>query len=140
MKTIIATIKPVHLGNIRRGIKTLEIRKTAPKPPFRVLCCESGSGGQIKAEFVCDYVFFVVVFENGSIQHWENHKLKRAQIRYDEMSAYIGHGKIGYAWQITNMIDYCSTKGQRVRNVSEYGLKRAPQSWQYVDGGAEDGE
>lgn len=132
MKTIIMTIKPYWLHDIRVGKKTLEIRKTAPKPPFRVLCCESGSGGKIKAEFTCDEVLPVVVFENGSIQHWNYAGLERAQIRYQEMAAYIGYGKTGYAWHITNMIDYCCTKGQRVRNINEFGLKRAPQSWQYL--------
>lgn len=133
MKTIIATIKPVHLGNIRRGLKLCEIRKTAPKEvPFRVLLCESGSGGQIKAEFVCDMVRPVKVFENGEIQHWYYFGLHTACITYEEMAAYIGHGKTGYAWNITKMVDYCNTKGQRVRHISEYGLKRPPQSWQYV--------
>lgn len=138
MKTIIATIKPCFLNDIRRGKKTIEIRKTAINTPFRVLCCESGSGGQIKAEFVCDYVLPVIVFENGTIQHWNYHNLERAQITYEEMARYIGHGKIGYAWQITNVIDYCSTKGHRVRNISEFGLKRPPQSWKYLreEGGA----
>ena len=132
MKTIIMTIKPCYLNAIRTGEKTVEIRKTAPKPPFRVLCCESGSGGQIKAEFVCNYVLPVIVFENGTIQHWNCYNLERAQITYEEMVRHIGHGKVGYAWQITNVIDYCSTKGHRVRNISEYGIKRPPQSWQYL--------
>jgi predicted transcriptional regulator len=135
LNTIIATIKPVHLGNIRRGIKRYEIRKTFPvkeRAPVRVLLCESGSGGFIKAEFVCDYVVPVQVFENGSIQNWEASKLVLSCISYDEMAAYIGSGKVGFAWHITDMIDYCNTKGQRVRHISEYGLKRPPQSWQYV--------
>lgn len=136
METIIATIKPVHLGNIRRGVKLLEIRKTVPRlAPFRVLLCESGSGGQIKAEFVCDTVLPVKVFEDGAIQHWINYGLYAACITYDEMAAYIGYGRTGYAWNITKMVDYCNTKGQRVRHISEYGLKRPPQSWQYVKEG-----
>ena len=55
MQTIIMTIKPYHLRNIRMGIKKGELRKSFPKIelPFRVLLCESGSGGQIKAEFTC---------------------------------------------------------------------------------------
>ena len=138
MKTIIVTIKPCFLNDIRRGKKTIEIRKTAPEPPFRVLCCESRSHGRITAEFVCNSVLPIVVFDNGSIQHWNNHKLERAQISYEEMARYIGYGKTGYAWQITDVIDYCSTTGHRVRNISEFGLKRPPQSWQYLreEGGA----
>ena len=135
MHTIIATIKTEHLNNITRGIKKFEIRKTFPtkeRAPVRVLLCESGSGGFVKAEFVCDYVVQVTVFEDGAIQHWNNHELFKACISYDEMANYIGHGKTGFAWHITQMIDYCSTKGRRVRHISEYGLKRPPQSWQYV--------
>lgn len=41
MLTIIATIKPEHLGNIRSGKKLLEMRKICPKDvPFRVLCLQ----------------------------------------------------------------------------------------------------
>lgn len=135
MTTIIATIKPVHLGNIMRGRKQYEIRKTFPtkeRSPVRVLLCESGSGGKIKAEFVCDYVAPVTVFENGAIQCWNFYELHKACITYDEMADYIGRGKTGFAWHISEMIDYCNTKGYKVRHISEFGLKRPPQSWQYV--------
>ena len=133
MKTIIATIKPGHLINIRRGVKEFEIRKTTPKEaPFRVLLCESGSGGQIKAEFVCDTVLPVDVTFSGIVKLWDLLRLDRACITHDEMAIYIGQGRTGYAWSITEMVDYCNTKGQRVRHISEYGLKRPPQSWQYV--------
>lgn len=135
MKTIIATIKPVHLGNIRRGLKLCEIRKTAPKEvPFRVMLCESGSGGQIKAEFVCDAVRPVKVCEDGEIQHWYYFGLNTACITHDEMAAYIGHGKTGCAWHITKMVDYCSTKRQKVRHISEFGINKVPQSWVYAKG------
>ena len=132
MKTIIATIKAHYLSDIRTGKKTLEIRKTAPEPPFRVLCCESKSGGQIKAEFICDTVLPIVVFQNGSIQHWEYYHLDRARLGYEDMAEYIGYGKSGHAWHISEMIDYCSTKYQCVRNINEFGLKRPPLSWQYL--------
>ena len=72
METIIATIQPVHLGNIRSGKKLFEIRKTLPSPltighPVLCLCCESGSGGQIKAEFIIDKADVLTlkrIFEN----------------------------------------------------------------------------
>lgn len=126
MKTIIATIKPHHLGNIRRGAKTYEMRKTCPKEfPFKVLCCESGSGGQIKAEFICDYA--EKQFTDDFPRIWE-------KVRVSELEALrYSNGSRVYFWHITDMIDYCSTKGQQVRNISEFGLKRPPQSWQYVE-------
>lgn len=125
MKTIIATIKPIHLGNIRRGVKTIEARKNFPNypTPFKVLCCESGSGGRIKAEFTCDNV----------ITLWRNEEtLNKLCITGKEFDDYKADKINIYGWCISNMIDYCSTKGYRVRNISEFGLKRAPQSWCYV--------
>lgn len=125
MKTIIATIKPEHLDNIRRGIKTIELRKSVPKSgcPFRVLLCESGSGGKIKAEFVCES-YLVVGNPNDDLA-------AKTRLHPGRIRDYIGNG-CGYGWEITNMIDYCSTKGYRVRNISEFELKRPPQSCQYV--------
>lgn len=134
MQTIIATIKPEHLRNIMCGFKSYEIRKTAPqlKPPFRVLCCESGSGGQIKAEFICTDVKKIYVSEYGLIDGYGDLFFERACISRRALAEYIGFAKAGCAWQISFMVNYCNTKGKRVRNVSDYGLTRAPQSWQYV--------
>jgi len=129
MKTIIATIKPPHLDNIRSGKKCYELRKTVPNVelPFRVLCCESGSGGKIKAEFTVDSVFSGIGFRNaicaGTCLDW------------GQLRDYIGDGYF-HEWHISNMIDYCSTKGYRVCHISEFGLTRPPQSWQYVKEGA----
>lgn len=134
MRTIIATIKPEHLRNIMHGFKSYEIRKTAPKlkPPFRVLCCESGSGGQIKAEFRCTDIKKFYVNADGLIDGYGDLFFERACVSRKKMAEYIGFAKVGFAWQISFMVNYCNAKGQRVRNVSEYGLTRAPQSWQYV--------
>lgn len=125
MQTIIMTIKPVHLGNIRRGRKKGELRKTFPKCgiPFRVLLCESGSGGQIKAEFTCrdaraidapSQLFSDILF-----------------LKEQEIADYLC-GKTGYVWGVSDVVDYCSTKGYRIKNISEFGLSRPPQSWQYA--------
>lgn len=125
MVTIIATIKPEHLDNIRARRKTYEVRKTIPKVelPFRVLCCESGSGGKIKAEFIVDTAISGMGFRNA--------RYGGTCLDWGQMRDYIGDGPF-HEWHITNMIDYCSAKGHRVRNISEFGLTRAPQSWQYV--------
>lgn len=126
MKTIIATIKPIHLNNIRRGVKTIEARKNYPSivTPFKVLCCESGSGGKIKAEFICRKIVPLIPTE---------YQLKELCIDIRDFNNYMGKKLTIYGWHISDMIDYCSTKGYKIRNVSEFGLKRAPQSWQYVD-------
>lgn len=127
METIIATIKPVHLGNIRSGKKLYEMRKSCPKEiPFRVLCCESGSGGKILAEFV---VYTPLKVRPAS---WPEH-IRLTCVSMSTAEEY-ANGKAIWLWDVNNMIDYCTTEGHRVRNISEFGLKRAPQSWCYVEG------
>lgn len=129
MITIIATIKPEHLGNIRSGQKKWEMRKNAPMTyglDFRVLCCQSGSGGKIVAEFICDCV--VIGKEN------LEQLVKESCVTMEQAKRYAGDKKLHF-WHISKMINYCSTKGYRVRNISEFGLKRPPQSWQYVPEG-----
>lgn len=128
MLTIIATIKPQHLGNIQAGLKLYEMRKTCPKDvPFKVLCCQSGSGGQILAEFTVECPM--------QVRHREWPELiAGACVSLNEADEY-SKGKQIWFWDINNMIDYCSDKGYRVRNISEFGLKRPPQSWCYVKEG-----
>lgn len=125
MKTIIVTVKPVHLGDIRSGRKKYEMRKSCPAElPFLALCCQSGSGGKILAEFIVD----------STLQEYpgECPGLVADTCVTMEMAETYAAGKKVWFWGVNNMIDYCSTKGRRVRHISEFGLTRAPQSWCYV--------
>ena len=126
MITIIASIKPEHLSNIRSGRKKWEMRKNAPMTygvPFRVLCCESGSGGKILAEFICD----CVALGKDDLEQL----VKESCVSMEQALRYAGGKKLCF-WHISKMIDYCSARGCRVRNITEFGLSRPPQSWQYV--------
>lgn len=133
MRTIIASIRTCMLHKIRIGEKKYEVRKNSPwcDPPFRVLLCESGSGGKIKAEFVCDYVRCGHIAPNGDLMLPVGIAPKDCCLRLTELDAYSG-GKPLYFWHVSEVVDYCSTKGQRVRNISEFGIRRPPQSWQYL--------
>lgn len=125
MKTIIATIKPEHLGNIRSGKKLYEMRKTCPvEVPFRVLCCESRSGGKILAEFEVHNPVKVRPLV------WPE-LVRGACVSMYDAEGY-AKGKDIWFWDVNNMIDYCSTKGYRVRCITEFGLNRPPQSWCYA--------
>lgn len=125
MKTIIATIKPVHLNDIRSGEKKFEMRKTCPvELPVRVLCCQSGSGGKIPAEFVVYGAYHEKPEDCPGL-------VDKACVSMQMAEEYAG-GKEIWFWQISDIIDYCSTEGYRVRHISEFGLKRAPQCWCYV--------
>lgn len=126
MKTIILTIKPEHLLNVRRRVKLREIRKTCPKElPFRALCCQSGSGGRIKAEFIVEAPIWAHPAEAPEL-------VADSCISMTAAEKYADGKKVAF-WDVTNMIDYCTEEGYSVRNIAEFGLTRPPQSWCYVE-------
>ena len=129
MITVLATIKSHHLGNIRRGTKKWEIRKSFPHEgmPFKVLCCESRSKGDIKAEFIVDMFLY---YEN--IEDIPDYIVDECGVvTRKELESYSG-GKPIYLWHISSMVDYCNTKGYSVKNIKDIGIERTPMSWQYI--------
>jgi predicted transcriptional regulator len=119
--------------------------------------------GKVIGEFICDEIFPIRVFENGSIQDYMCHRMERSCVPYDEIAEYIGFDKTGYGWHISNLVIYDTPKELRefhrecdyekdcgncphlfVENtpscyetwceVDEHiPIKRPPQSWGYVD-------
>lgn len=123
MKTILASIKPGHLSKICNFEKLWEVRKHSPKAglPFRVLCCESGSRGMIKACFVCDMV--VEKLPQDALA-----ELKEGCVPYESAVAYAG-GKMLHFWHISQLKVYDDHSSY---HITAEGVKRPPQSWQYV--------
>lgn len=97
--------------------------------------------GNVMGEFVCDKIYPVQVFENKAIQHWNFYDLERARVPYDDMANYIGAGKIGCGWHISDLVIYDTPKDLREFKVRDYGevwstprtLEKPPQSWCYVE-------
>lgn len=96
--------------------------------------------GKIIGEFVCDKIFPIRVFENGSIQDYMWHSMERSCVPYDDISLYIGKDKTGYGWHISNLVIY-----DKPKELSEFRLcgvnkmwsttkklERPPQSWCYI--------
>lgn len=128
METVVATIKPGYAGLIRSRKKHWEMRKTFPQcgVPFKVLVCESGSGGRITCEFIVDQ------YRKTPVAPLPNDWVySEVCVRKSEAYEYAA-GKDIYLWHISDVVDYCSTKGRRVLHVSDFGLPRAPQSWVYA--------
>lgn len=104
--------------------------------------------GMVVGEFVCDEVFEIKVFDNDSIRNWNFYNLADACIPYHELAAYIGANKTGYGWHISDLKIY-----DKPKELSEFlvednrtfdcpqlvAMKRAPQSWCYVEGSADNG-
>ena len=173
-KAVLISIKPKWCELIANGKKTIEVRKSKPslETPFKcyIYCTKGnpkdphelleihGSDGKIRktngmvmGEFVCDKIYPINVFENGAIQDWNYHDLQAACVPYDNMSVYIGAGRTGRAWHISDLIIYDIPKDLEDFKVEASNkiwsftkkLERPPQSWCYVEeltkGGTDNG-
>ena len=159
MKAVLISIQPRWCELIASGKKTVEVRKTAPKlePPFKcyIYCTKDKKGwfhfgkkarldGNIICEFVCDGIDEFTPTEKGVA-------FKRFKALHDTclsvaaIRAYLG-SKVGYGWHISNLVIYDSPKALsefRSWNGSvcweggyplpTHEIKRAPQSWCYVE-------
>lgn len=117
---IVLSIHQKHWDNIKSGNKTIEIRKTVPKKveyPFRVLCYVTGGVGIVGA-FTCDGVDKTNLYETF---------IEESCLTEEELIKYAKGGSL-YGWHI---------KANSVKSykkpypLEEYGVDRAPQSWQY---------
>lgn len=158
MKSVLISIKQKWCELIASGIKTIEVRKTKPTidTPFKCYIYKTTTG-KVIGEFVCDRVqsyeceftddgcyeeissvfvddegdeFAYIEWSNEGDLPYENTNLyTESCVRYDELKKYIGLGfKKNYGWHISDLKIY-----DKPKELSEFGLKRPPQSWCYVE-------
>lgn len=159
MKSILMSIKPKWCELIASGKKTIEVRKTRPKidTPFMVYIYETQGDtdtpfvdedghvifkgrGLVIGEFVCDkieqYDFLHTILNvaycvsdnsDNRFLSYKSAPLDKMCLTQEELLAY-GKGKPLYGWHIDDLIVYDEPKP-----ITEYGLKRAPESWGYVE-------
>lgn len=182
-KAVMLSIRPKWVEKIANGEKTIEVRKTKPKldTPFKcyIYCTLQGCNeffrvdlgrdvakwnrgkwadrkGKVIGEFTCDRIFSIKVFDNGSIQNWLFEHMERSCLTYEELADYIGNGKTGYGWHISDLLIYdqpreltafrracpnswyCESCAMYWENNGTCGneslyIKRPPQSWCYVE-------
>ena len=148
MNEIMLSIRPKWCELIARGQKTIEIRKTKPKcdVPFKVYiyCTKQRVNGEILltydkkiegrnkgfrdggdiplagkviGEFVCDEILDCrdvhIDVTCLTVEEW---------LKYTE-----GHKGLVYGWHISDLIIY-----DKPKDLSDFGMKRPPQSWCYV--------
>ncbi len=161
---VLMSVRPKWCELIAADKKTLEIRKSHPKLdcPFTVYVYQTqtpwvfgllrnmGYGfsrladrlcrgsGVVIGEFTCDSIDAVEVLPDGNIRNWMFLDLGRAMVGYGDMSSYIGKGKRGYAWHITDFRLYDESRSlSNFRRYSGFressALARPPQSWCYVE-------
>ena len=121
MVEILLSLKPKWWAKIASGEKTVEIRKTIPHSgmPFRVFVYETKEGrGAIVGEFMVRKFY----------GYYRNDDGGKSCLTDEEILEY-GCGD-AYGWEVSDVVKY------DVPSVlQEFGLDRAPQSWQYLSGG-----
>lgn len=107
VKAVLISIKPKWCDLIRRGRKTVEIRKTCPKleVPFKVYIYETMDGGRgsglVFGEFVCTgFDVFRPIGKGISIKRFP--ALYESCLTLDEIVKY-AQGEPVYGWQISQL-------------------------------------
>ena len=114
------------------GQKTLEIRKTAPSDvsyPYTIYMYETkrdGGAGAVVG-LIKTNAFGGGLFGNGTEENAARRIIaERACLTTDELTEY-ANGKSIYALSVSTPIRFPCP-----RPISNFGLTRAPQSWQYL--------
>lgn len=178
-KAVLISIQPQWCGRIASGIKTVEVRKTRPKleAPFKcyiyctkfkygeILCFPQHKTGKVIGEFVCDRILDICI-EISNPDDLPGYLFPGTWLTDKEIMQYLGNGKTGYGWHISDLQIYDKPKelGEFIKPCendlyceicamySEFQdkcgnkaltLSRPPQSWCYVEelpeGGKGDG-
>lgn len=124
MKKILLSIKPCYVAEIFSGRKTVEYRKRIPqdKAVRQVLIYSSYPVKKVVAEFTLGGFFA------GSKEWLWGQTVGIGGITKNVFDQYFDGKDIAYAYQIENLQVF-----DQSRPLSEYGLKRAPQDFCYVE-------
>lgn len=140
MSDILISIKPKWCELIFSGQKIDEIRKTRPKDtgfPYDVYIWQTGNGGII-GRFTLRHFTYIQAWEDEVTgdKHLGNTIGLRHCVDDLELWKYLHKGGQkpgkpypgGWAWRIEKPVKF-----DRPLPLSDFGLKRPPQSWQYVN-------
>jgi len=130
---VLFSIHREHNEKIFSGDKLLEIRKTAPSCdyPYTGWIYEPKKGGGVGAivgYFTCEFRIKTNVFavEDPAAERYKAYLADRACLSTDQMQAYADGGTI-YALGVSKAV-----RLPFPLPLSDLGIKRAPQSWQYL--------
>lgn len=160
-KAVMLSIRPKWCEKIISGEKTVEVRKNRPKleTPFKCYIYETQGwmekdgimafrlGGRVIGEFTCDRIDeydddTIFSFRHEHYARWNDFGLNRACMHPEDFQNY-ADGKWLYGWHIVDLRIYDQPRELSeftgLRNTrfgaAPYDIKRAPQSWCYVEEG-----
>lgn len=157
MKAVLISIRPEWCELIASGKKTGELRITAPslRTPFKcyIYCTKSrktkfwtGSrysyaddhshnqfdicgNGKVIGEFVCSSTILLCKGKHvRAREHMKDVEYPGTCLTYQQLFEYLDGTRYGHILNIDELIIY-----DRPKELAEFGLKRAPQSWCYVE-------
>lgn len=144
-KAVVISIKREWLSKIMAGEKTMEIRKTQPWEisfPFAVFCYETKANdgaGEIIGAFTCEDIdqlncltelspYFA---NSGNLSDMADRFVRESCVDIASLFEYGNKTGMLYGWNISNV--------QKLSlPLHQLHLKRAPQSWQYINLNAND--
>ena len=139
-KAVLISISPKWCDLIKSGEKTLAVRKKRPsqEPPFLCYIYETFAGnglGKVIGEFICDFNAEMFI-ECSNPDNLSEHEYRDPcfAMTVKEMIDYLGNGKRGYAWHISELVIYDEPIDVYAFYSATTGkqLTRPPQSWCYV--------
>lgn len=187
MKAVLISIQPEWCELIAYGKKKVEVRKTKPKlgPPFKcyIYCTKGDSqysqgdrfyiyepphdtpvaaNQTVIGEFVCDALIPISVYYSNPEHHLAERLFPDTGLTDKQIMDYLGNGKTGYGWHISNLEIYGKPKklsefykpgtlsnadfenqlydgsgDPRRRSYASYlftqAIRQPPQSWCYVE-------
>lgn len=127
MKSVLISIRKEWIEKIVDGKKTVEVRKSAPKEvPFKayIYCTNKIANGKVIGEFICDKIYHIKAesADNGSAEcrHKSIETFLPSKAGYklfldmclktEELFDYLGEGKWGYGWHISDLKIYDKPK------------------------------
>lgn len=130
-KSVLISIRPEWVELIASGKKTIEVRKSRPKlePPFKCyIYCTKGKdlwlagvigkreaaklNGKVVGEFVCDSIF-PISFYASDVAFFDMEPpldVYGTCLTDREIAEYLGNGKTGYGWHISDLKIYDKPK------------------------------
>lgn len=134
-KAVLLSIHPEWAEKIYSGEKKVEWRKTFPTeatPGLPVLIYETAPVCMVTGLFYWISKESLIIrepdFEGQEINPVAQRLIDAGCVPLEDLKKYQGANGRLYAWNAR-----CKMKFQEPRPLSAYGLKRAPQSWQYVE-------
>ena len=170
-KAVLISIRPEWVEKILSGEKTLEVRKTRPKleAPFKVyiyctagnlsyevnngMICNVTGGKLVVGEFMCNTILPIQFECSSPAALGAGIEVTGTCLTDRQILEYLGNGKQGYAWHISNLKIYNTPRSlddfkpwNRDCKYTDLGLaipkcetcrsctvKKPPQSWCYVE-------